>query len=141
MTAQTAPPTPITPPFTAETAAAKVQAAEDAWNSRDPQRVSMAYSEHSVWRNRDEFFEGREAIREFLTRKWAKELDYKLMKELWAFTADRISVRFEYEWHDATGQWYRTHGNEHWEFGDDGLMHRRDMSANDIPIEESQRRL
>jgi len=141
MTAQTAPPTPITPPFTAETAAAKVQAAEDAWNSRDPQRVSMAYSEHSVWRNRDEFFEGREAIREFLTRKWAKELDYKLMKELWAFTADRISVRFEYEWHDATGQWYRTHGNEHWEFDDDGLMHRRDMSANDIPIEESQRRL
>ena len=141
MTAQTAPPTPITPPFTAETAAAKVQAAEDAWNSRDPQRVSMAYSEHSVWRNRDEFFEGREAIREFLTRKWAKELDYKLMKELWAFTADRISVRFEYEWHDAAGQWYRTHGNEHWEFDDDGLMRRRDMSANDIPIEESQRRL
>jgi nuclear transport factor 2 (NTF2) superfamily protein len=141
MPAQTAPPTPITPPFTAETAAAKVQAAEDAWNSHDPQRVSMAYSEHSVWRNRDEFFEGREAIREFLTRKWAKELDYKLMKELWAFTADRISVRFEYEWHDAAGQWYRTHGNEHWEFDDDGLMHRRDMSANDIPIEESQRRL
>ena len=141
MTAQTAPPTPITPPFTAETAAAKVQAAEDAWNSRDPQRVSMAYSEHSVWRNRDEFFEGREAIREFLTRKWAKELDYKLMKELWAFTADRISVRFEYEWHDADGQWFRTHGNEHWEFNDDGLMRRRDMSANDIPIDESERRL
>ena len=134
-------PTPITPPFTAETATAKVQAAEDAWNSRDPQRVSMAYTEDSDWRNRDEFFRGREAIRAFLTRKWEKELDYKLMKELWAFTADRISVRFEYEWHDAGGQWYRTHGNEHWEFDADGLMRRRDMSANDIPIEESERRL
>ena len=141
MTSGSAPATPITPPFTAETATAKVQAAEDAWNSRDPQRVSMAYTEDSDWRNRDEFFRGREAIRAFLTRKWEKELDYRLMKELWAFTADRISVRFEYEWHDAAGQWYRTHGNEHWEFDDDGLMRRRDMSANDIPIEESQRRL
>ena len=141
MTSGSAPATPITPPFTAETATAKVQAAEDAWNSRDPQRVSMAYTEDSDWRNRDEFFTGREAIRAFLTRKWEKELDYKLMKELWAFTADRISVRFEYEWHDAGGQWYRTHGNEHWEFDADGLMRRRDMSANDIPIEESERRL
>ncbi len=141
MTSRTTPATPIVPPFTAETAAAKVQAAEDAWNSRDPQRVSMAYSEDSEWRNRDEFFRGREAIREFLTRKWQKELDYKLMKELWAFTGNHISVRFEYEWHDAGGQWYRTHGNEHWEFDDDGLMRRRDMSANDMPIDESERRL
>ncbi len=141
MTSGSAPATPITPPFTAETAAAKVQAAEDAWNSRDPQRVSMAYTEDSDWRNRDEFFQGREAIRAFLTRKWEKELDYKLMKELWAFTDDRISVRFEYEWHDDTGQWYRTHGNEHWEFDAGGLMRRRDMSANDISIEESERRL
>jgi nuclear transport factor 2 (NTF2) superfamily protein len=141
MTSPTTSATPITPPFTAETAAAKVQAAEDAWNSRDPQRVSMAYSEDSDWRNRDEFFQGREAIRAFLTRKWAKELDYKLMKELWAFTGNHISVRFEYEWHDAGGQWYRSHGNEHWEFDDDGLMRRRDMSANDVPIDESERRL
>ena len=141
MTSGSTPATPITPPFTAETATAKVQAAEDAWNSRDPQRVSMAYTEDSDWRNRDEFFRGREAIRAFLTRKWEKELDYRLMKELWAFTADRISVRFEYEWHDAGGQWYRTHGNEHWEFDADGLMRRRDMSANDITIEDSERRL
>ena len=141
MTSGSTPATPITPPFTAETATAKVQAAEDAWNSRDPHRVSMAYTEDSDWRNRDEFFRGREAIRAFLTRKWEKELDYRLMKELWAFTADRISVRFEYEWHDAGGQWYRTHGNEHWEFDADGLMRRRDMSANDIPIDESERRL
>ncbi len=141
MTSQATPATAITPPFSAETAAAKVQAAEDAWNSRDPQRVSLAYSEDSQWRNRDEFFSGREPIKAFLRRKWAKELDYKLMKELWAFTGNRISVRFEYEWHDASGQWYRTHGNEHWEFDDDGLMRRRDMSANDIPIDESDRRL
>ncbi len=134
-------PTPIRPPFTRETARAKVQAAEDAWNSRDPQRVALAYSEDSDWRNRDEVFRGRDAIVEFLERKWAKELDYRLMKELWAFTDNRISVRFEYEWHDETGQWYRTHGNEHWEFDDDGLMARRDMSANDIPIDESERRL
>ena len=141
MTSQSAPPTPIRPPFTAESAAAKVQMAEDAWNSLDPQRVSMAYSENSDWRNRDEFFQGREAIREFLTRKWQKELDYKLMKELWAFTGNHISVRFEYEWHDHDGQWFRSHGNEHWEFDDDGLMRRRDMSANDVPINESDRRL
>ena len=131
----------LIPPFTYETAKAKVQAAEDGWNSRDPERVSMAYSLDSKWRNRDEFFEGREAIKEFLTRKWKEELDYRLMKELWAYTEDRISVRFEYEWRDVeTGQWFRTHGNEHWEFDSEGLMKRRDMSANDIPILERQRK-
>ena len=133
--------TPLVPPFTEETARAKVKAAENAWNSRDPEVVAKAYSEDSRWRNRDEFFTGRDAIKTFLKRKWAKELDYRLMKELWAYTGNRISVRFEYEWrHAQTGQWYRTHGNEHWEFDDDGLMRRRDMSANDIPIEESDRR-
>jgi len=132
---------PPVPPFTEETARTKVKAAEDAWNTRDPEVVAKAYTEDSQWRNRDEFFTGREAIKEFLRRKWAKELDYKLMKELWAYTGNHISVRFEYEWHDATGQWYRTHGNEHWEFDDNGLMRRRDMSANDIPIDESERRL
>ena len=131
----------IKPPFTLETAKAKVQAAEDGWNSRDPERISMAYTVDSKWRNRDEFFEGREAIKEFLTRKWEKELDYKLMKELWAFTDNRISVRFEYEWRNAeTGQWFRTHGNEHWEFDEEGLMKTRDLSANDMPILESQRK-
>ncbi len=134
-------PSPIIPPFTPATALAKVQAAEDAWNSRDPERVAKAYSEDSQWRNRTEFFTGRPAIIEFLTRKWAKELDYRLMKELWCFTDNRISVRFEYEWHDDGGQWFRTHGNEHWEFNDDGLMRRRDMSANDYPIAEAERRL
>ncbi len=132
---------PPVPPFTEETARAKVKAAENAWNSRDPDVVAKAYTEDSEWRNRDEFFTGREAIKEFLTRKWAKELDYKLMKELWAYSGNHISVRFEYEWHDAAGQWYRTHGNEHWEFDENGLMRRRDMSANDIPINESERRL
>ncbi len=132
---------PIRPPFTEETARAKVQAAEDAWNTRDPEVVARAYTEDSQWRNRDEFFVGREAIKEFLRRKWAKELDYKLKKELWAYTDNRISVRFEYEWHDDAGQWYRTHGNEHWEFDEGGLMRRRDMSANDIPIDQSERRL
>ena len=134
-------PTDIRPPFTPETALAKVQAAEDAWNSRDPERVARAYSEDSQWRNRDEFFRGRAAIVEFLRRKWAKELDYRLIKELCAYTDDRISVRFEYEWHDSEGQWYRTHGNEHWEFDEDGLMRRRDMSANDIPIAIHARRI
>ncbi len=133
--------TKICPPFTEETARAKVKAAEDAWNTRDPERVALAYTVDSVWRNRDEFFTGRDAIKEFLTRKWKKELDYRLMKELWAFTDNRISVRFEYEWHDVAGQWYRTHGNEHWEFNDDGLMRRRDMSANDVPIGASERRI
>ena len=132
---------PPVPPFTEETARAKVKAAEDAWNTRDPEVVAKAYTQDSQWRNRDEFFTGREAIKEFLTRKWAKELDYKLMKELWAYTGNHISVRFEYEWHDVSGQWYRTHGNEHWEFDENGLMRRRDMSANDIPIDESERRL
>ena len=131
----------IKPPFTLETAKAKVQAAEDGWNSKDTERVSLAYTIDTQWRNRDEFFTGREAIKDFLTRKWKKELDYRLMKELWAYTDNRISVRFEYEWRNAdTGQWYRTHGNEHWEFDTDGLMKIRDMSANDVPILESQRK-
>ena len=133
-------PTDIRPPFTRDSALAKVKAAEDAWNSRDPARVSMAYTEDSQWRNRDMFFTGRTAIQEFLRDKWNKELDYRLMKELWAFTDNRISVRFEYAWHDANGQWYRTHGNEHWEFDNQGLMRRRDMSANDASITEHQRR-
>ena len=132
---------PPVPPFTEETALAKVKAAENAWNTRDPEVVARAYTEDSQWRNRDEFFTGREAIKEFLTRKWAKELDYKLMKELWAFTGNHISVRFEYEWHDDAGQWFRTHGNEHWEFEDSGLMRRRDMSANDMPIDKADRKL
>jgi nuclear transport factor 2 (NTF2) superfamily protein len=131
---------PIKPPFTLETARAKVKAAENAWNTRNPEIVALAYSEDSDWRNRTEFFKGRDAIKAFLKRKWETELDYRLMKELWCFASNRISVRFEYEWHDAGGQWYRTHGNEHWEFNDDGLMARRDMSANDYPIKESERR-
>lgn len=132
----------LLPPFTEATARAKVKAAENAWNTRDPEIVAKAYSEDTDWRNRDEFFTGREAVKDFLGRKWSKELDYKLMKELWAFTGNRISVRFEYEWrHAETGQWYRTHGNEHWEFNDDGLMRRRDMSANDVPIETVERRI
>lgn len=131
----------LIPPFTRETALAKVQAAEDGWNSCDPERVALAYTEDSQWRNRGEFFTGREAIKAFLSKKWENELDYRLMKELWAFTDNRISVRFEYEYRNAeTGQWYRTHGNEHWEFNEQGLMRRRDMSANDIPIQESERR-
>lgn len=130
------------PPFTADSARRKVKAAEDAWNTRDPERVSLAYSENSEWRNRDEFFVGRAAIQEFLTRKWQTELHYRLAKELWAFTGNRISVRFEYEWqHARSGRWFRTHGNEHWEFDDDGLMRRRDMSANDIPINSNDRRI
>jgi nuclear transport factor 2 (NTF2) superfamily protein len=133
-------PSSIRPPFTAETARAKVKAAQDAWNTRDPERVALAYTEDSEWRNRDEFFRGREAIKAFLKRKWAKELDYRLMKELWAFTDNRISVRFEYEWHDERGQWYRSHGNEHWEFDETGLMRRRDASINDVPIRAEDRR-
>lgn len=131
----------LKPPFTLESALAKVKRAEDAWNSRDPEKVSLAYSIDSEWRNRDEFFKGRDAIKNFLKRKWSLELDYKLMKELWAFTGNKISVRFEYEWkHAHTGKWYRTHGNEHWEFDEEGLMKRRDMSANDIPIQFSERK-
>lgn len=134
--------TVIKPPFTHETALAKVKMAENAWNSKDPAKVSLAYSPDSEWRNRDAFFTGREAIKEFLTRKWDRELHYKLHKELWAFTGNRISVRFEYEWQDADSQqWYRTHGNEQWEFDEEGLMRRRDASANDIAINASQRRL
>lgn len=140
-TQHTSEPRPPFPPFTLETALQKVQAAEDAWNSRDPQRCARAYTLDSKWRNRDEFFEGRDAIIAFLTRKWARELDYKLMKELWAFHENRISVRFEYEWHDARGQWFRSHGNEQWEFDSNGLMLRRDASINDVLIEESERRL
>jgi len=136
------PPQTLKPPFTEESARAKVQAAEDAWNSRDPARVALAYSVDSLWRNRTEFLRGRAAIESFLQRKWAKELDYVLTKELWAFTDTRISVRFEYEWRDAdSGQWFRTHGNEHWEFDAEGFMRRRDMSANDIAILESERRM
>jgi hypothetical protein len=133
-------PTDIRPPFTKQSALAKVQAAQDAWNSRDPERVALAYTEDSQWRNRDRIFQGRAAIESFLESKWSTELDYRLMKELWSFTDNRISVRFEYEWRDATNQWFRTHGNEHWEFDDSGLMSRRDMSANDIKINESDRR-
>ncbi len=132
---------PPVPPFTEETARRKVQAAEDAWNSRDPERVSLAYTVDSKWRNRDEFFEGREAIVDFLRRKWSRELDYRLRKELWTFTDDRISVRFEYESRDLDGHWWRSHGNEHWEFDEQGLMRRRDASINDYPIDESERRI
>ncbi len=132
---------PPLPPFTEETARQKVQAAEDAWNTRDPERVALAYTEDSEWRNRAEFFRGRDAIREFLKRKWAKELDYKLKKELWAFTGNRIAVRFEYEWHDDSGNWFRSHGNENWEFAPDGLMARRFASINDVPIHAADRRL
>ena len=131
----------LAPPFNMETATAKVQAAEDAWNSKNPEKVSLAYSIDSQWRNRDNFFKGREAIFQFLSKKWERELNYKLKKYLWSFTDNRISVRFEYEWQDAlNGQWKRTHGNEHWEFDDDGLMRIRDMSANDINIKESERK-
>jgi len=132
---------PPVPPFTAATAREKVQAAEDAWNTRDPERVAAAYTADSQWRNRDAFFQGREAIVAFLRRKWARELDYRLRKELWCFTDNRISVRFEYESRDASGQWWRSHGNEHWEFDDQGLMRRRDASINDYRIEPHERRI
>ena len=131
---------PPLPPFTSESAAVKVRAAEDAWNSRDPQRVSLAYTEDSRWRNRSEFLTGRAAIVEFLTRKWAKELDYRLIKEVWAFTGNRIAVRFAYEWHDAHGAWFRAYGNENWEFDEHGLMRQRFASINDLPIHESERK-
>ena len=130
---------PPFPPFTRETAIQKVRAAEDAWNTRDPERVSKAYTLDSRWRNRAEFFTGREAIVAFLTRKWAKELDYRLIKELWACAENRIAVRFAYEWHDDSGQWYRAYGNENWEFDENGLMRRRHASINDLPIAESAR--
>ncbi|WP_166345886.1 DUF1348 family protein [Phytoactinopolyspora limicola] len=130
---------PPLPPFTAETAQQKVQLAEDAWNSRDPERVALAYSPDSVWRNRSEFLTGRAEIAAFLTRKWAKERDYALRKELWAYTDNRIAVRFTYEWHDADGQWWRSHGNELWEFDADGLMVRREASINDLEIDATDR--
>ncbi|MCV6622789.1 MAG: nuclear transport factor 2 family protein [Cellvibrionaceae bacterium] len=134
-------PRPPLPPFSFETAKAKVQAAEDAWNSKDPIAVSMAYSEDSQWRNRDAFFSGREAIQQFLSQKWQKEQDYKLKKELWSFTENRIAVTFQYEWHDEDQQWYRSYGNELWEFNDDGLMSRRIASINDVPIQAFERQL
>jgi nuclear transport factor 2 (NTF2) superfamily protein len=134
-------PTSIRPPFTEAAARAKVKAAQDGWNTRDPERVALAYSENSEWRNRDEFFSGREAIKAFLRRKWARELDYRLRKELWSFTGNRISVKFEYESHDASGQWWRSYGNEQWEFDDDGLMRRREASINDMKIDAADRRL
>jgi nuclear transport factor 2 (NTF2) superfamily protein len=130
----------IVPPFSAETAARKVRLAENAWNSRDPERVSLAYSVDSSWRNRSEFFSGRPAIVEFLRRKWQKEQDYRLIKELWAFTGDRIAVRFQYEWHDDTGAWFRSYGNELWEFDAAGLMRQRHASINDVPIAASERK-
>ncbi|HTT06743.1 MAG TPA: nuclear transport factor 2 family protein [Steroidobacteraceae bacterium] len=129
------------PPFTAESAAQKVRMAEDAWNSRDPARVALAYSEDSRWRNRNEFLQGRGAIEDFLVRKWNRELDYRLVKELWAFRDNRIAVRFAYEWHDDSGQWYRSYGNENWEFDSEGLMRLRLASINDARISEAERRL
>jgi uncharacterized protein (TIGR02246 family) len=134
-------PRPPFPPFKAETALKKVQAAEDAWNSRDPERVALAYTPDSEWRNRDQFFSGRESIVKFLQAKWNKELDYRLKKELWAFTENRIAVRFEYEWHDAEGQWFRSYGNENWEFAENGLMQRRFASINDVKISAEERKI
>ena len=137
---QTSEARPPFPPFTRDTAMQKVRMAEDAWNSRDPQRVALAYTIDSQWRNRDEFPRGREQIIEFLTRKWAKELDYRLIKELWAFDGNRIAVRFAYEWHNESGEWFRSYGNENWEFDENGLMRRRYASINDLPIKESGRK-
>src|SRR5688572_26474151 len=131
---------PPLPPFTAETAAQKARLAEDAWNSRDPARVALAYTEDSRWRNRSEFFQGRAAIEAFLVRKWKAELEYRLIKEVWAYTGARIAVRFVYECHDPAGAWLRAHGNEQWEFDDHGLMRRREASINDVPIDERDRR-
>jgi nuclear transport factor 2 (NTF2) superfamily protein len=129
------------PPFTLETAKEKVQLAEDAWNSQDPERVSLAYTVNTEWRNRSTFLNGREEAKQFLQQKWEKELDYKLKKELWAFMDNRIAVRFEYEYHDKDGQWFRAYGNENWEFDENGLMQRRYASINDLPISASDRRL
>ncbi|GAC1540172.1 MAG: DUF1348 family protein [Myxococcales bacterium] len=131
---------PPFPPFTLETARQKVRLAEDAWNSRDPERVSLAYTEASLWRNRAEFFQGRRAIVEFLERKWARELEYRLIKDLWAFHGDRIAVRFQYEWRSDEGNWYRSYGNEQWEFDEHGLMRRREASINDVAIAASDRK-
>lgn len=132
---------PPLPPFDASSALAKVRGAEAAWNTRDPDRVATAYTVDSVWRNRDEFLTGREEIRDFLRRKWERELDYALRKDLWTFGGDRIGVRFQYEWHDAAGAWFRSYGNELWEFDGSGLMRRREASINDAPIQESERRI
>ncbi len=132
--------TRLRPPFTLETAMQKVRAAEDAWNSRDPNRVALAYSEDSVWRNRSVFVSGRDQIREFLSDKWNRELDYRLVKSLWAYTDTRIAVRFQYEWHDAEGNWFRAYGNENWEFDESGLMRRREASINDVAIREVERK-
>ena len=132
-------PRPPFPPFTEQTARQKVQAAEDAWNTRDPERVALAYTEDSVWRNRDEFISGRDEIVAFLRRKWARELDYALRKEMWCFQGNRIAVRYQYESHDAAGQWFRSYGNELWEFTDEGLMRRREASINDMPIDPAGR--
>ena len=132
--------TDLRPPFTLETATEKVRAAENAWNSRDPNRVSLAYSEDSVWRNRSVFVTGRDQIREFLSDKWDRELDYRLVKSLWAYNDTRIAVRFQYEWHDAAGNWFRAYGNENWEFDDNGLMRRREASINDVAIREEERK-
>jgi uncharacterized protein len=131
---------PPLPPFTLETAKAKVQAAEDAWNTRDPERVSLAYTPDSEWRNRSEFFSGRATIKEFLTRKWQKELDYRLRKELWCFMDNKIAVRFEYEYHNVAGEWFRAYGNENWEFAENGLMMKRFASINDVAIAEIDRK-
>jgi nuclear transport factor 2 (NTF2) superfamily protein len=131
---------PPLPPFDRASAIQKIRLAEDGWNSRDPERVALAYSADSVWRNRSEFVTGREAIVGFLTRKWAKELDYRLIKELWAFSNNRIAVRFAYEWRDESENWFRSYGNENWEFNSDGLMQRRYASINDLSIQESERR-
>jgi uncharacterized protein len=131
---------PPLPPFTLETAKIKIQTAEDAWNTRDPDRVALAYTENSQWRNRSEFLSGREEIRGFLQRKWNRELDYRLRKELWSFSDNRISVKFEYEWHDDSGHWYRSYGNEQWEFAENGLMQRREASINDLSIQETDRK-
>ena len=131
---------PPVPPFTRDTAAQKVRMAEDGWNTRDPHKVSLAYTVDSTWRNRAEFLAGREAIVQFLQRKWAKELDYRLIKELWAFHDNRIAVRFAYEWHDDAGNWFRSYGNENWEFTEQGLMQRRIASINDLPIKEADRK-
>jgi len=131
---------PIVPPFTQQSATAKVRAAENAWNSRDPERIALAYTPDSIWRNRAEFPRGREAIKAFLSRKWTRELDYRLIKELWAYTDNRIAVRFAYEWHDESGHWYRSYGNENWEFDENGLMQRRFASINDLPIAEGERK-
>ncbi|HEY1435708.1 MAG TPA: nuclear transport factor 2 family protein [Thermoanaerobaculia bacterium] len=133
-------PRPPLPPFDAEGAARKVRLAEDAWNSRDPQRVSLAYTPDSAWRNRAEFLVGRDAIVAFLSRKWNRELDYRLVKELWTFGGNRIAVRFAYEWHDDSGHWFRSYGNENWEFDDAGFMRRRVASINDLPLSEGERK-